>query len=106
MAALAQAACLLGELVAFRRVASGLDGVEDGDGEAEALGGCGGGAVQGGEGGEPFGVAVERAAAGVELAGELVEEVVGHVGGAAGAVRTRGDARRVAAGADGGLTAG
>jgi hypothetical protein len=51
-------------------------------------------------------VAVERAAAGVELAGELVEEVVGHVGGAAGAVRTRGDARRVAAGADGGLTAG
>jgi hypothetical protein len=106
MAALAQAACLFGELVALRLVASGLDGVEDGDGETEALGGGRGGAVEGGEGGEPVGVAVERAAAGVEFARELVEEVVGHVGGTEGAVRATGDARRVAAGADGGLTAG
>ncbi len=106
MAAFTQAACLLGELVAFRLVASGLDRVEDGDGKAEAVGGGGGGAVERGEGGEPFGVAVERVAAGVELGSELVEEVVRHVGGAAGAVRARGDAGRVAADADGGLTVG
>jgi hypothetical protein len=105
MAALAQAARLFGELVAFRLVTSGLDGIEDGHRQPEPLRGGGGGAVEGGERRESLGVAVEGAAASVELARELVEEVVGHVGGAKGAVRVTGDAGRVAAGADGGLTA-
>jgi hypothetical protein len=106
MAAFAQATCLLGELVAFRLVAPGFDGVEDRDGQAEPLGGGGGSAVQCSEGGEAFGVAVEGAAARVELARELGEEVVGNVGRAERSVRARGDTASVAAGADRGLTTG
>ena len=87
MAAFAEAPCLLGELVALRRVAPGLDGVEDRHRQPEPVCRGGGCPVKRGERGEALGVAVERVAARVELARKLVEEVVGDVGRSQGVVR-------------------